>query len=136
MLSGIIWVSWNAVLLGALQDATGVSIWAFRSHANPRLSSARDVQDMLSVVVTLNRCMYAQLEQQEFEAPSGFSMPPAKSPQHSVAQRGMKLSCGFEMLYARSSAAEVHPLEPRNITTPFGCSDLFHDSMVSPPCSP
>ena len=62
-------------------------------------------------MVTLNRCMYAQLEQQEFEAPSGFSMPPAKSPQHSAAQRGMKLSCGFEMLYAKSSAAEVHLLD-------------------------
>ena len=65
------------------------------------------MQDMLSVVVTLNRCMYAQLEQQDFEAPSGFSMPPIKSPQHSAAQRGMKLACGFEMLYARSSKKEV-----------------------------
>ena len=58
-------------------------------------------------MVTLNRCMYAQLEQQEFEAPSSFSMPPAKSPQHAAAQRGMKLSCGFEMLYAKSGPAEV-----------------------------
>lgn len=65
------------------------------------------VQDMMSVVVALNRCMYAQLEQQEFEAPVGFSIPPAKSAQHSAAQRGMKLTCGFEMLYARSSASEV-----------------------------
>ena len=61
----------------------------------------------MSVVVTLNRCMYAQLEQQEFEAPVGFSIQPAKSAQHSAAQRGMKLTCGFEMLYARSSASEV-----------------------------
>ena len=63
-------------------------------------------------MVTLNRCMYAQLEQQEFEAPSGFSMPPAKSPQHAAAQRGMKLSCGFEMLYAKSTPAEVQLAEP------------------------
>ena len=61
----------------------------------------------MSVVVTLNRCMYAQLEQQEFEAPVGFSMPPAMSAQHSAAQRGMKLTCGFEMLSARRSASEV-----------------------------
>ena len=65
---------------------------------------------MVSVVVSLNRCMYAQLEQQEFEAPTGFSMPPSKSPQHSAAQRGMKLTCGFEMLYARSSKNEVSHL--------------------------
>ncbi len=65
------------------------------------------VQEMMSVVVTLNRCMYAQLEQQEFEAPVGFSMPPVKSPQHSATQRGMKLTCGFEMLYVSSSAPEV-----------------------------
>ena len=65
------------------------------------------VQDMVSVVVTLNRCMYAQLEQQEFQAPPGFSIPPAKSPQHSAAQRGMKLTVGLEMLYARSRASGV-----------------------------
>ena len=66
-------------------------------------------QDMVSVVVTLNRCMYAQLEQQEFQAPPGFSIPPAKSPQHSAAQRGMKLAVGLEMLYARSRASGVCP---------------------------
>ena len=66
-------------------------------------------QDMVSVVVTLNRCMYAQLEQQEFQAPLGFSIPPAKSPQHSAAQRGMKLTVGLEMLYARSRAFGVCP---------------------------
>ena len=71
------------------------------------MQTSHSVQDMLSVVVTLNRCMYAQLEQQEFGAPSCFSMPPAKSAQHSAAQRGMKLSCGLEMLYARSTPAEV-----------------------------
>lgn len=61
----------------------------------------------MSVVVTLNRCMYAQLGQQEFKAPASFSMPPAKSPQHSAAQRGMKLTCGFEMLYAKSCKTTV-----------------------------
>ena len=66
-------------------------------------------QDMVCVVVTLNRCMYAQLEQQEFQAPPGFSIPPAKSPQHSAAQRGMKLAVGLEMLYARSRASGVCP---------------------------
>ena len=65
------------------------------------------LQDMVSVVVTLNRCMYAQLEQQEFQAPPGFSIPPAKSPQHSAAQRGMKLTVGLEMLFARSEASRV-----------------------------
>ena len=66
-------------------------------------------QDMASVVVTLNHCMYAQLEQQELQAPPGFSIPPVKSPQHSAAQRGMKLTVGLEMLYARSRASGVRP---------------------------
>ena len=64
-------------------------------------------QEMISVVVTLNRCMYAQLEQQDFQAPSSFSILPAKSPQHGTAQRGMKLTVGLEMLYARSRASWV-----------------------------
>ena len=73
------------------------------------LTLARLVQDLVSVVVMLNRCMYAQLEQQEFQAPPGFSIPPAKSPQHSAAQRGMKFTVGLEMLYARSRASGVYP---------------------------
>lgn len=88
---------------------------------------------MLSVVVTLNRCMYAQLEQQEFEAPSSFSMPPAKSLQHSAAMRGMKLSCGLEMLYAKSTPAEVHPLCGCKAFL-YSCSGPFHISIVVKSC--
>ena len=82
---------------------------ALRADFCPVLTLVRLAQDMVSVVVTLNRCMYAQLEQQEFQAPPGFSIPPAKSPQHSTAQRGMKLTVGLEMLYARSRASGVCP---------------------------
>ncbi|CAK0783621.1 hypothetical protein CVIRNUC_006820 [Coccomyxa viridis] len=79
------------------RDADDMRAAAHMTHFSP--------QDMVCVVVTLNRCMYAQLEQQEFQAPPGFSIPPAKSPQHSAAQRGMKLAVGLEMLYARSRAS-------------------------------
>ena len=67
-------------------------------------------QDMVSVVVTLNRCMYAQLDQQEFPRPrrASASRPPSLR-QHSAAQRGMKLAVGLEMLYARSRASGVCP---------------------------
>lgn len=56
---------------------------------------------MASVVVTFSRCLYAQLEQQQFEPPKGYTLPPPDSATFHAAQLGMKLSCGFEMLYSR-----------------------------------
>ena len=58
-------------------------------------------QDMVNVVATFSRCLYAQLEQQQFEPPKGYHLPPPDAPPYRAAHLGMKLTCGFEMLYSR-----------------------------------
>ncbi|KAK9909024.1 hypothetical protein WJX75_006178 [Coccomyxa subellipsoidea] len=57
-------------------------------------------QDMANVVVTFSRCLYAQLEHQQFEPPKGYTLPSPESQTFRAAQLGMKLTCGFEMLYS------------------------------------
>ncbi len=56
---------------------------------------------MVNVVATFSRCLYAQLEQQQFEPPKGYPLPLPDSPPYRAAHLGMKLTCGFEMLYSR-----------------------------------
>ena len=61
-------------------------------------------QDMVSVVVRLSRCLYAQLAQQAFQPPRGYPpLPPPDSRQHGAASLGMKLTCALEMLHARAA---------------------------------
>ncbi|CAK9231285.1 unnamed protein product [Sphagnum troendelagicum] len=55
--------------------------------------------DMVEVMVSFSRAMYAQLVQQVFQAPRRYPMPPLSSPQFKAAELGMKLTCGFEMMY-------------------------------------
>ncbi|KAI8913171.1 SGT1 protein-domain-containing protein [Entophlyctis helioformis] len=47
----------------------------------------------------LTRMMYAQMESQPFHAPPPFRMPPRSSADFHASELGMKLACGFEMLY-------------------------------------
>jgi hypothetical protein len=54
---------------------------------------------MVEVMVSFSRAMYAQLVQQVFQAPRRYPMPPLSSPQFKAAELGMKLTCGFEMMY-------------------------------------
>jgi hypothetical protein len=57
------------------------------------------IVDMVEVMVSFSRAMYAQLVQQVFQAPRRYPMPPLSSPQFKAAELGMKLTCGFEMMY-------------------------------------
>lgn len=54
---------------------------------------------MVKVLVTMSRAMYAQLQQQVFAPPRGYPMPPVADPHYKEAELGMKLTCGFEMMY-------------------------------------
>ncbi|KAJ3287042.1 hypothetical protein HK104_008781 [Borealophlyctis nickersoniae] len=54
----------------------------------------------IPVTVRMTRTLYAQLVSQKFYAPSPFRMPPLSSPNYKAYDIGMKLACGFEMLYA------------------------------------
>ncbi|KAL8550204.1 hypothetical protein ACS0TY_008868 [Phlomoides rotata] len=57
-------------------------------------------EEMVEVVVRMSRAMYAQLVQQKFQAPSCFPMPERSNIRmYLEAELGMKISCGFEMIY-------------------------------------
>ncbi|GJX41582.1 protein ecdysoneless, partial [Tanacetum coccineum] len=49
--------------------------------------------------VIMSRTMYAQLMQQTFQAPKGYLMPPRSGSGYPAAEFGMKIACGFEMIY-------------------------------------
>ncbi|KAK9052609.1 hypothetical protein SSX86_029239 [Deinandra increscens subsp. villosa] len=55
--------------------------------------------EIVEVLVTMSRAMYAQLMQQTFQAPKGYPMPPRSDGGYTAAELGMKIACGFEMIY-------------------------------------
>ncbi|CAI9763467.1 unnamed protein product [Fraxinus pennsylvanica] len=58
-------------------------------------------EEMVGVVVSMSRAMYAQLVQQKFQAPRIYPMPASRSDvaRYMEAELGMKIACGFEMMY-------------------------------------
>ncbi|KAF6160612.1 hypothetical protein GIB67_019552 [Kingdonia uniflora] len=57
-------------------------------------------EELVQVSVVMSRAMYAQLVQQTFQAPSCYPMPQLKdSVAYLEAELGMKITCGFEMMY-------------------------------------
>eukprot|EP00898_Chlorokybus_atmophyticus_P001396 jgi/Chlat1/2257/Chrsp17S02567 len=75
--------------------------------------------ELVDVMVTLNRSQYAILSQQPFEAPKGFTMPPPSHPDFAATELGMKLAVGFEILYQRGSSAEADAVR---LASPAGAS--------------
>jgi hypothetical protein len=55
--------------------------------------------EMVEILVTMSRAMYAQLHQQMFAAPRNYPMPAIADSKFKEAELGMKLTCGFEMMY-------------------------------------
>lgn len=57
--------------------------------------------EMVRTLVRMTRAMYAQLVQQNFQAPRGYPMPRREEgPEKWMeAELGMKIACGFEMMY-------------------------------------
>ncbi|GKC13011.1 protein ecdysoneless [Tanacetum coccineum] len=49
--------------------------------------------------VIMSRTMYAQLMQQTFQAPKGYLMSPRSGNGYPVTELGMKIACGFQMIY-------------------------------------
>ncbi|KAE8715776.1 Protein SGT1-like protein [Hibiscus syriacus] len=60
------------------------------------LKGGKEVE-MVTVAVKMSMAMYAQLMQQRFQAPKCYPMPPKKGDLE--AELGMKIACGFEMMY-------------------------------------
>lgn len=55
--------------------------------------------EMVEVSVVMSRAMYAQLMQQTFQAPKCYPMPARSESVYMSAELGMKIACGFEMIY-------------------------------------
>ncbi|XP_075931999.1 protein ecdysoneless homolog [Anarhichas minor] len=64
--------------------------------------------------VTFNRCLYAQLQQQQFipDRRSGFTLPPHSHPQYKSHELGMKLAHGFEILCSKCRLPSSEPDAP------------------------
>ena len=73
------------------------------------------LQDLVTVVVTFNRALYAQLAQQQFQPPRGYPLPPLNSPAFRAAELGMKLTCGFEMVMAKSTSSGAVLFSPTTL---------------------
>ncbi|WOG92128.1 hypothetical protein DCAR_0311387 [Daucus carota subsp. sativus] len=57
-------------------------------------------EELVVVSVKMSRAMYAQLVQQNFQAPKCYPMPGRSEGRvYSEAELGMKIACGFEMIY-------------------------------------
>ncbi|XP_065875072.1 protein ecdysoneless homolog [Euphorbia lathyris] len=64
------------------------------------LSKGRE-EELVSLGVKMSRAMYAQLMQQNFQAPKCYPMPSRGDDMRAYleAESGMKIACGFEMMY-------------------------------------
>lgn len=57
-------------------------------------------EELVRVSVRMSRAMYAQLVQQTFQPPKCYPMPSrGESSTYREAELGMKIACGFEMIY-------------------------------------
>ncbi|KAI9098700.1 SGT1 protein-domain-containing protein [Phlyctochytrium arcticum] len=55
--------------------------------------------DMVKTTIKLNRAQYAQLVSQQFFSPKKYPLPPSSATSYKASSLGMKITCGFEMLY-------------------------------------
>lgn len=92
--------------------------------------SCVSLQDLVTVIVTFNRALYAQLAQQQFQPPRGYPLPPLNSPAFPAAELGMKLTCGFEMVMAKSPSGAV-PCHPRPVCL---CQSFIIAHLCLTPC--
>lgn len=65
-------------------------------------------------MVTFTRCLYAQLQQQQFtpDRRSGFVLPPRSHPKYKAHELGMKLAHGFEILCSKARMPSSEPDAP------------------------
>lgn len=76
--------------------------------------------EMVEILVTMSRAMYAQLHQQMFAPPRKYPMPVVADPKYKQAELGMKLTCGFEMMYWERQRFEGDDIDSRDGGAPKG----------------
>ncbi len=81
-------------------------------------------------MVKFNRCLYAQLVQQQYEAPRNVPMPEPDSPGFPSASLGIKLTAGFEILCTQ--LAGMSPSPPTGMQDPTAAAPPSADSNGQP----
>lgn len=71
-------------------------------------------QTRVLTMVTFTRCLYAQLQQQQFtpDRRSGFVLPPRSDPLYKAHELGMKLAHGFEILCSKAKVSSSESNAP------------------------
>ncbi len=66
-------------------------------------------RNMVTTLVSLSRCLYAQLALQEYDAPKGWLMPDLDAPDFQPALLGAKLAAGFEIVCSHLADVDDAP---------------------------
>ncbi|KAJ7943734.1 SGT1 [Quillaja saponaria] len=71
----------------------------FAAKMEKFLSGGKD-EELVCVTLKMSRIMYAQLVEQQFQAPKCYPMPSrSDASAYAEAELGMKIACGLEMMY-------------------------------------
>ncbi|XP_028280044.1 protein ecdysoneless homolog [Parambassis ranga] len=108
-----------ACVLEQRPDLVAPAVSAFYLRDPVDLQACRNFKTFPSdtrvlTVVTFTRCLYAQLQQQQFtpDRRSGFTLPPRSHPQYKAHELGMKLAHGFEILCSKCRLPSSEPDAP------------------------
>uniref|UniRef100_A0A1A8LYS4 Ecdysoneless homolog n=1 Tax=Nothobranchius pienaari TaxID=704102 RepID=A0A1A8LYS4_9TELE len=108
-----------AAVLAQRPDLVAPAVSAFYLRDPVDLQACRSFKTFppdtrVLTLVTFTRCLYAQLQQQDFipDRRSGFSLPPRSHPQYKAYELGMKLAHGFEILCSKCRLPSSEPNAP------------------------
>uniref|UniRef100_A0A3B3ZWV6 Uncharacterized protein n=1 Tax=Periophthalmus magnuspinnatus TaxID=409849 RepID=A0A3B3ZWV6_9GOBI len=102
-----------ALVLAKRPDLVAPAVSAFYLRDPVDLQACRNFK-MFPPDVTFTRCLFAQLQQQQFtpDRRSGFALPPRSDPKYKAHDLGMKLAHGFEILCSKTRMPSSEPNVP------------------------
>uniref|UniRef100_A0A3Q3C4L5 Ecdysoneless homolog (Drosophila) n=1 Tax=Haplochromis burtoni TaxID=8153 RepID=A0A3Q3C4L5_HAPBU len=108
-----------AIVLAQRPDLIAPAVSAFYLRDPVDLQACRTFKTFppdtrVLTLVTFTRCLYAQLQQQQFtpDRRSGFTLPPRSHSQYKAHELGLKLAHGFEILCSRCRLPSSEPNAP------------------------
>ncbi|KAM3862656.1 protein ecdysoneless homolog [Diretmus argenteus] len=108
-----------ATVLAKRPDLVAPAVSAFYLRDPVDLQACRSFKTFppdtrVLTLVTFTRCLYAQLQQQQFtpDRRSGFTLPARSHPQYRAHELGMKLAHGFEILCSKCRPPSSEPDAP------------------------
>ncbi|KAM8738233.1 protein ecdysoneless homolog isoform 1-T2 [Acanthopagrus schlegelii] len=121
-----------ATVLAQRPDLVAPAVSAFYLRDPVDLQACRSFKTfppdtLVLTSVTFTRCLYAQLQQQQFipDRRSSFTLPPRSHPQYKAHELGMKLAHGFEILCSKCRLPSSEP------DAPVSCNPQWKDFMDS-----